>query len=466
MRGSRMAVALALCWWQAAAGSVRGEDLHEAWAIALGGNQGLQARQEQTAAAGFSAAAARSDRLPSVRSLSFNAFLTATPTYRPFQSSGGQGGSGSSSLAGLPTSFPILGNGQRNLPFSLTYANIPLYTGGRLKNAVAAADARTRVERAQEYATALDLKMGVARTYIGVLRARRSLEVAESNVDRLQAFARDVRNRRREGMAVRSDVLAAEVSLANAQLGRIQGRTSLDAAWSAYNRLLCRPLSFTTDLVELGNLPQDVNRDELAAYAEDVVSHPPIVDESEVADLTARAFEMRPELAGLTDLARGFRAQAAAARGATKPQVGFAMAFLYLGNNSQAPQGIGAATFYFDWLMTDSGGTRRRTEALRRQEVAALKRKADEAADVALEVRTRWLDRNQARLRIPVSRLAIAQAEENLNVLIERYRQEESTYTEVLDAENRRVASLNNYYNAVYDETQADFALRRAVGTL
>jgi outer membrane protein len=78
----------------------------------------------------------------------------------------------------------------------------------------------------------------------------------------------------------------------------------------------------------------------------------------------------------------------------------------------------------------------------------------------------RWLDLQQARKRVPVARLAIVQAEENINVITDRYRQQLSTYTEVLDAETRRIQSLRNLYNAVYDESLAVFHLRRAVGEL
>jgi outer membrane protein TolC len=142
------------------------------------------------------------------------------------------------------------------------------------------------------------------------------------------------------------------------------------------------------------------------------------------------------------------------------------MAFVYLGSNNQVPQGIGAATFYADWTITDSGATRRRAAAIQQQERAAIKRRADTAADIALQVRTRWLDLQQARKRVPVAKLALVQAEENINVVTDRYRQQLSTYTEVLDAETRRVQSLSNFYNAVYDESLAMFRLHRAVGDL
>ena len=44
----------------------------------------------------------------------------------------------------------------------------------------------------------------------------------KSNVEQLASFARDVHNRLEQGLAIRSDELAAEVSLANAQLAEIQ----------------------------------------------------------------------------------------------------------------------------------------------------------------------------------------------------------------------------------------------------
>ncbi len=41
-----------------------------------------------------------------------------------------------------------------------------------------------------------------------------------------------------------------------------------------------------------------------------------------------------------------------------------------------------------------------------------------------------------------------------------------SIYTEVLDAETRRLESLTNFYDAFYDEALALFRLHRAVGDL
>ena len=257
------------------------------------------------------------------------------------------------------------------------------------------------------------------------------------------------------------------MSLANARLAEIQAATSLQSARATYNRYLCRPLTDVVHLEELMALPAAKDWQKLKDQSlDDEISAPSTADESEVHSLTERAFQARPELFGLTEQARGLRAQAESTRAGVRPQAGFAMAYVYLGSNSLVPQGVGAAAFYLDWTITDFGATRRRAAAINEQEIATIKRRHDLAADVALQVRTRWLDLQQARRRVPVARLAIAQASENITVVTDRYRQQLSIYTEVLDAEARRIQSLNSFYNSIYDESLALFRLRRAVGDL
>jgi outer membrane protein TolC len=447
--------------------AVRAENLGDAFSEALRVNSGLQAQQALTTSSGLNYKAAKSQRWPTVRTIGFDAFLTATPAVGTSSLKNSLGGTSGASnlLSSLPSSFPILGAGQRNLPVSLTTASVPLYTGGRLLRNIDAKNAQVGVQRNEEARTALDLKLTVAQAYIGVLRAQKSLEVAHSNVEQLGSFARDVRNRREQGLAIRNEELAAEVSLANAQISELEAKTNLESAWATYNRYLCRPLTQTTMLEELTFF--DPNTDWKALATEAVKATDTTADnDGELREMTEQAFRVRPELAGLTDQAKLYAAQADVTRANIRPQASFNMSFIFLGSNNEIPQGIGAATFYVDWTITDSARTRREAAAQRQQELSALRQRADTAADVALQVRTRWLDLRLARRRVPVARLAVSQSEENIKVVSDRYRQQLSIYTEVLDAESRRIQSLNNYYNSIYDESLAFFRLRRAVGDI
>ncbi len=104
----------------------------------------------------------------------------------------------------------------------------------------------------------------MAEAYVGVLRAKRNLETTRSNVEQLTSFARDVRNRLDQQLAIRSDDLAAQVSLSNAQLNEITARTALESAYATYNRYLCRPLDAYAELEEISKLPADADWEGLA----------------------------------------------------------------------------------------------------------------------------------------------------------------------------------------------------------
>jgi len=465
-----------------AVGVARGEDLAQAWDIALGVNQQLQAQQEAAVAAGFTVKAEQSARYVTVRSQNYNTFFTNSPTTRATladkANTGAIGGTGTTTGTGtagsggigangaLPRVF-ILGTNQTFLPLSLTTASLPLYTGGRLKRTVDAAQSSLNAQKTEVSRTALDLKLTVAEAYIGVLRSRKNLETARSNVEQLASFARDVRNRVDQQLAIRSDDLAAQVSLANAQLNEITARTAVESAWATYNRYLCRPLEAMVELDEISALPS-ADADWRAMAEQAVRSRSEFVGmkDAEVRDLTGQAIRSRPELAGLGEQARAFNAQADAVRAVIRPQVSVSGGFLFNGAENFIPQGNGIATFTLDWTLTDSGRSRRQAASLKSQERSTLKRRADLAADVALAVRTRWLDLQTSRQRVPIARFAVTQADENVKVITDRYRQQLATYTEVLDAETRRVSSLNGFYNSVYDENLALFRLRRAVGDI
>jgi len=445
--------------------SGRAEDIHEAWAIALQLNDRLLAQQEDSRASSSSVAAARSARLPSVKNQTMNAIFTPQPAISTagLGTSGAAGNGGTTGMAGA--GLPFLGR-QSDVPVSNTALSVPLYSGGRLKHNVEAAAAQLGAQRAEEFRTALDLKLTVAEAYVGVLRAEKDLAVSDSNVARLSAFVRDVQNRTSEGLATLSDKLSAEVSLSNAQQDQIRTQKNLSAAWARYNRYLGRPLTATTRLSELSVPPASGDIDDLTSMT--LRSRPELAAASEatIQALTADALHARPELAGLTEQARSLAEQAESARAGTRPEVTLNVGYTYIGLNGLSHQNFLTSLVAFNWTLGDAGATRHRTESLRGQERAALHRRADTAADIAVEVRSRWLDLAEARRRIPVTRQAITQAEENTRVLNGRYREGLSTYTQVLDGEALRVQTYSNYYAAVYDGVLAAFRLKRAVGFL
>jgi outer membrane protein len=454
----RFATVVAISLWLPEA---RGEDLNDAWSQAIGLNAGLQARELDTSAAGMNLRAARSARLPSVSLTSLTAFLSQSPQIHVPTSLAAASGAGA---AAFPSTFPVLGNNQSVIPFVFANISQPLYQGGRIRNNIAASAAGVRYQKTEEFRTVLDLKLTVAEAYVGVLRARRNLDVALSNVAQLASFLRDVTNRKNEGRATRNEELAAEVSLANARLQEITDRKNLLVAWATYNRYLCRPPELMVELQEIVAGPPSPSDASMAHSLAHVTSI--TLDEPIATDLTNRAMRGRPELQGLAERANQSDSLAKVTMAAIKPHLSFNASYIELGLTNFTNPNIFAGSFALSWTLFDGGQTRRRAEAQRLQAESYVKQRVDASADIALQVRTRMLDVDESRQRVIVSGAAVASANENIKVVTERYRQGLSIYTEVLDAENRRIQSLNGYYAATYDNALALFRLHRAVGDL
>ncbi len=455
----RFATVVAISLWLPEA---RGEDLNDAWSQAIGLNAGLQARELDTSAAGMNLRAARSARLPTVSLTSLTAFLSQSPQIRvPASLAAAGAGAGA---AAFPSTFPALGPNQSVIPFEFANISQPLYQGGRIRNNIAASAAGVKYQKTEEFRTVLDLKLTVAEAYVGVLRARRNLDVSLSNVAQLASFLRDVTNRKNEGRATRNEELAAEVSLANARLQEITDRKNLLAAWATYNRYLCRPPDLMVELQEIVAGPPSPSDASMAHSLAHVTSI--TLDEPIATDLTNRAMRGRPELQGLAEQANQSDSLAKVTMAAIKPHLSFNASYIELGLSNFTNPNIFAGSFQLSWTLFDGGQTRRRAEAQRLQAESYVKQRVDASADIALQVRTRMLDVDESRQRVIVSGAAVASANENIKVVTERYRQGLSVYTEVLDAENRRIQSLNGYYAATYDNALALFRLHRAVGDL
>ena len=433
------------------AGQARAENLGDAWAIALGTSARLQASRQTSESTGQELASSRSARLPQIQTLNGQAFLT-NPISVPGSSGQPKAASG----------------GQDQFTISAVAAIVPIYTGGRIRNTIAGNTAQLCAARADVATTALDLKLEVARSYVDVLRASRGIAVAQSNVVNLTAQARDVGNLVTQGRGIRNDLLAAQVARANAQQREIQARNRLNIAWATYNRYLCRPLDTVVRLDELAQEPAPPARGDVSSQGMLLEDPAPVTpDEAQIQNLVDHALRQRSELASLSEQARSTHAQAEVERAGTRPQISFLAANLYQNARFLPTEAdSGAAAFVLNWTAYDGGKSRRHAMSLEQQAASSISRRDDLAAGIKLQVRSAWLTCQENQRRIPLTRAAIVQAEENLRVAHSRYIQQRGTNTEVLDAESARVQSYDNYFNALYDAILADFELHRAVGEI
>ncbi|MBW2185793.1 MAG: TolC family protein [Deltaproteobacteria bacterium] len=397
---------------------VHAETLSQAWETALANNYSIKAAQETVVAAEEQLLAAKAVRLPS---LSIESGYTARDKEPQLIAT----------LGATTIATPV--ENQHSLAYKAT-ASIPLYTSGRITRGIDAGTAMLKASEADQASVLMNLKMEVAEAYVWVLRAMRGLEVGKSHVASLEAHERDVLALYNQGIVARNDLLASQVSLADASQQLIQ----------TFNRLLQRSLDQQTVLEELS--------------IENINETLPV--------LTRNALEQRSELTALTKKIQVIRDQAAGVRAEDMPQVALSGGYGYQQNDYLVDEGQWSVTLGLQWNLFDGGISNHKANAISRQANALQQQYNDFATIISLQTRQAWLDTQETQKRLQVTSKAIVQAEENLKVSRNRYSSGLTTNTEVLDAETLRIKSQYNHANACYDRLLAILHLKRAIGEL
>lgn len=409
--------------------SVAEETLQQVFAEALNQNQRILAAKANSQAAEQQLYAAQGQRLPQFNVRGGYTQLSETPTSQTILE-------GQDQLAQFPVGQAGSGNAQ-------AIVSIPVFTSGRISHSIEAAEASKQATEQNETTTALNIKLQVANAFIAIFRAEKALEVAESHVMSLKAHAKDVDNLYQQGMVARNDLLASQVSLSNAEQSVLQQENHVNIAKAHFNQLLNRELTTEVNLLE--QFPE--------------------IPQSDLIALSQEALLKRPELSTLALQTHALEQQAASENAGLWPQVNVSGGYQYEQNRYQTYEGMWMANATVEWKIYD-GSTKHRSDALTHQALALSAQRNDLVSTIQLQVRQAWLDLQEAQKRVQVTQKAISQADENLKVSTERYQQGLATNTEVLDAEDLRLRSYNNFNNARYDTAMANLNLRRALGIL
>ena len=407
------------------------ETLEDAWRMAVERDPGLAATRSLTDAGKADELAARAERWPT---------LTVDGTYQRFNDA-------------PAFSFPVNGTNftspelVKNDDFLMARARVamPLFTAGRVTAGIRSAEQAARGAGLAEQSYEQDLRLQVATAYVDVLRARRALRAAESTVASLTSHVNDVAVMVERETVARNDLLAARVTLADAEQVRLRAENHNAGALAAYNRLLGEPLDRIPELAELADAP---------------------LPEATVESLVERGRASRPELAGLDARSQALAEKARSENAGRWPQVGLLADYQHLENQVLDEQDFALLGVGFSWTLFDAGRIQQRSNALRSASRAAAQDRDDLQSRVALEVRQAWLDVREATARVPLTREAVEQAEENLRVGRELYSVGLATNTVVLDAEALRLNAVRNHDNAVLDVALGNLRLKRAVGEL
>ncbi|PPD05011.1 MAG: transporter [Methylobacter sp.] len=403
------------------------ESLENAWNIALDNNHQIKAAQINTSASEEQLESAKSQRLPLVNVGGNYTQQSETP-------------SAETQIAGQTVRFPVNEAGSFK---AQALATVPVFTSGRISHNISAAEASLEAAHHNEDASTQDIKMQVADAYVTVLRAQSALQVAKNHAESLSAHLQDVNNLYDQGVVAKNDQLAANVELVNAEQLVVQASNRLDIAKANYNQLLDRDLA------------QEVTLEHSF----------PAAPADSLNELNHLAVKQRPELAAVSQQIESLEQQSASVKAANLPQVDLNGGYQYQQNRFQAFQGIWSVGAGVQWKLFDNS-VKHQSDAISRQAISMKEQRDDLTSKITLQVRQAWLDVQETEKRISVTQKAIEQADENMRVTKDRYHQGLSTNTDVIKAEDQRIAAHDNLNNANYDATLAKLKLRRAIGAL
>lgn len=347
-------------------------------------------------------------------------------------------------------------NGQRVVVGSLnvyqwsTGFTQPLFTGFRLSSDYELADLGMDLAEVNTRLAILDVVLRVKEAYYLYLRAMKGVEVADSSVKRLESQLKVSKDFHEVGIIPINDVLKVEVELANARQDRVRALNDRALSMSRLNRLLGRPVERQLEV-----------KDKLKIY-------PLKIDYVRARE---KARLERPELKALGLQLKQADQSIRAAQSGYYPQVNLQASYFF---TSDAPQ-MGDSEFYdatdwevvtqLNWPFWEWGRTKYRTSQQRADKRRLQAVRQDLQDQVDIQVREAVLFLREAQENIQTATVQVQQAKENYRITFERYQEQLTTNTEVLDAQVLLTQANTNYYNALTIFNVAEARLRRAMGT-
>jgi outer membrane protein TolC len=296
-------------------------------------------------------------------------------------------------------------------------------TGGRFRQAVA----RERIAELQLVRADQTVAFDVTAAYLDVLLARASRCVQEDAVRRAVAILDDTVARRSGGVALREDVLRAEVQLSESRQALVVARQGELDAVARLNNAMGRNAGLPLEVVDL----------EL---------QPPLP--GALADLLEQAAAQRPEVSVARQAVAAAQEGRQAARGESLPRIFVRAAAGHTDGQNVITGWQEGAALHVDAPLYAGGRHRGELRAADAEIEAALADAQTILDAISLQVNLAYRGVVSAYERVGLARPAVEQSGEALRIVRQRYRAGTATPTDVIDAEAAATRAEQRYVSA------------------
>ncbi len=288
---------------------------------------------------------------------------------------------------------------------------LPLYTGGMIEGYGEQAKATLRAARQGDVLARQRVTLDVLRAYEAVHTARAYVAVSRQAAEAAESYVKTIARLLKGGVVVKSDLLSAQVHLADIKVKQTQAENAVQQALDQLHLLLGMPLDAP---LEVG-APVQVK---------------PL--EGNVKGYQDEAVKSNPGLAALRDQIEASEAGIKVARSSKYPQVGL----LARADWNDSNLGFDAHSYtvggqlswqVFDGGVTDSAVARAQAG---RNELAAKLQQAE--GGVSYQIADAWRKAEEAEQTVSARELAVSQAEEAQRIISKRYENGVATIVELL----------------------------------
>lgn len=320
----------------------------------------------------------------------------------------------------------------------------PLYTSGRIRSAIEAADGVSFAAQARLRAATADLVAQVTDAYDGVLLAEAALDVARGALDSASGHEHVAAARFDSGSALKSDALRAQVQRLARERDLERRQADLETARTRLETLLAAAPGETWVLVDARG-EDSPPLGELSGWLAASASQPD-VEEARSAEVAAEAQ----------------RRALSADRG---PEIAGTARYEWNANGFDAGDGAYFAGVSVRWAALDPGRGAR-IEAARTRVAAAQARSRATEDRTRLEIEKAYRDADVAGRNLSTARQAVAAAEEARRIMADRYGGGLLPLTDLLDAESALQQSRLDEIEARFEARASRVRLKRAAGRL
>jgi outer membrane protein len=346
-------------------------------------------------------------------------------------------------------SFPIAPGIFDNYSVQLSVFQ-PLFTGFRLSGNVNLNEELSNATAEEYNKDKNELMFNIKNSYWGVFKAIQFKKVMDETVEQIKAHVEDAKNLEKAGMLTRNDILKIEVQLSNAIYQQLEAENAVKLTMTALNSVMGIPLNTQIEIAS------DVN---LSEYKSD-----------ELSKLVDAAINNRPEIKAADSRVKASESGVTLAKSSWYPQLNLYANYYYSKPNQRIlptqnrfdgtwDAGINFSMNVWDWLTT-----KHQTDQAEAQLAQAVDGMGLIKDGITLEVTQNYLNLSQTNKKIEIAKLIVSQAEENMRVTSQKFKNGLATSSDLIDAETALISAKTNFTTSVVDHELAKAKLEKSLG--